>query len=688
MVIEFYRLDDIDKAIFTTEAISVIYVAEVMNIPYIKIKFDTPTPVDLALGDYIIYENNRYNIYAYPDYTTNQEQYQYEVILQHENYNLYNKILTKVNTTETIFKLVGRLEDVIQTWLWNVNHSKPKGQQWVVNSMPNTPYREIQFTDINCFEVLKKICEIFYCEVDITLDKQITFSRKITNEAHIDLTTVNDKYKVLTLKKYNDFYTRAYIRGGNKNIPIQYQDETGNLKPSYDYLEDLSSYPHLKESKKYFENEYPFYILPIKRTISNDNTLYLIEVEERFQQKVQSTTRIKFLSGALQEQEYKFTYDLETNLVKIHFEQNKEAQVSNILEGDLITFTNYETPTIVVEKSLSRLYELATDWFNQQKFQLIQAEIQFNVPYYNYFDRLDIGSKVDFTYMGEEYPNLRLTKTQNNLTKGLVILTISNHPGLYTTKETVVESTTDIQYINLSDLEDVDIKDLQEGDSLVSDGDKWVNKNMDLHIITILQQAITDYFNDHQHEIGDIMGLIEILEQLKNQDGNNTEIKDLLDSMFILRNIDNITYIEAKHNLYSVGGISALGLGDSTEPGTGGDFDRLDKWEDYNSTKAGWVLSALLGQDLNMRTNTNSTSITDLNQRVDSIEEVDSDKNYIHTQGVPSDTWTINHTLNKYPSVTIIDSGGTEVIGNIKYINSSTVSITFSSEFSGKAILN
>lgn len=70
------------------------------------------------------------------------------------------------------------------------------------------------------------------------------------------------------------------------------------------------------------------------------------------------------------------------------------------------------------------------------------------------------------------------------------------------------------------------------------------------------------------------------------------------------------------------------------------------------------------------------------------LKIISPDKNYIHTQSAPSDNWTIIHTLNKYPSVTIIDSGGTEVIGDIKYIDTSTVLVTFASGFSGKAILN
>ena len=60
---------------------------------------------------------------------------------------------------------------------------------------------------------------------------------------------------------------------------------------------------------------------------------------------------------------------------------------------------------------------------------------------------------------------------------------------------------------------------------------------------------------------------------------------------------------------------------------------------------------------------------------------------YEHT-GTASDTWVIVHNLNKYPSVSVIDSSGTEVIGEISYDNINQVTITFKGAFKGKATLN
>ena len=65
-----------------------------------------------------------------------------------------------------------------------------------------------------------------------------------------------------------------------------------------------------------------------------------------------------------------------------------------------------------------------------------------------------------------------------------------------------------------------------------------------------------------------------------------------------------------------------------------------------------------------------------------------NDKNFVYVQATSSDVWEIEHNLDKYPSVTVVDSGGSVVVGEIVYINKNNVRITFTSAFSGKAYLN
>jgi hypothetical protein len=63
------------------------------------------------------------------------------------------------------------------------------------------------------------------------------------------------------------------------------------------------------------------------------------------------------------------------------------------------------------------------------------------------------------------------------------------------------------------------------------------------------------------------------------------------------------------------------------------------------------------------------------------------DKTY--TQGFSSTaTVTVTHGLNKYPAVTVMDSAGDEVIGDIAYTNLNSLVVTFSAPFSGTVTCN
>lgn len=70
------------------------------------------------------------------------------------------------------------------------------------------------------------------------------------------------------------------------------------------------------------------------------------------------------------------------------------------------------------------------------------------------------------------------------------------------------------------------------------------------------------------------------------------------------------------------------------------------------------------------------------------VNKTSPDYQYVHSQTLASSTWTIAHNLNKFPSVTVVDSAGTVVNGEIKYVNKNEVNLIFSSEFSGKAYFN
>lgn len=82
-----------------------------------------------------------------------------------------------------------------------------------------------------------------------------------------------------------------------------------------------------------------------------------------------------------------------------------------------------------------------------------------------------------------------------------------------------------------------------------------------------------------------------------------------------------------------------------------------------------------------------TSEITSTNVQA-AIEEVRSRSKYVHTQTSAATTWAITHNLRFYPNVSIVDSALSHVIGEVTYINENSLTVSFSSAFSGKAFLS
>jgi hypothetical protein len=61
---------------------------------------------------------------------------------------------------------------------------------------------------------------------------------------------------------------------------------------------------------------------------------------------------------------------------------------------------------------------------------------------------------------------------------------------------------------------------------------------------------------------------------------------------------------------------------------------------------------------------------------------------YTHTQLAPSAEWIIIHSMNKHPSVMVVDSGDTVIDPDIKYDSQVQLRAIFGAPTSGKAYLN
>lgn len=70
------------------------------------------------------------------------------------------------------------------------------------------------------------------------------------------------------------------------------------------------------------------------------------------------------------------------------------------------------------------------------------------------------------------------------------------------------------------------------------------------------------------------------------------------------------------------------------------------------------------------------------------VEQVKEKSGFVYSQSTVSAVWNITHDLDVYPSVTVVDSGGNLVIGDVRYTGPNTLTIRFSAPFSGTAYLS
>ena len=61
---------------------------------------------------------------------------------------------------------------------------------------------------------------------------------------------------------------------------------------------------------------------------------------------------------------------------------------------------------------------------------------------------------------------------------------------------------------------------------------------------------------------------------------------------------------------------------------------------------------------------------------------------FVFEQGIASETWTINHNLEKYPSVTLSNYNGEVFEAYIEYVNENTIIVRLDSAMTGYANLN
>lgn len=61
---------------------------------------------------------------------------------------------------------------------------------------------------------------------------------------------------------------------------------------------------------------------------------------------------------------------------------------------------------------------------------------------------------------------------------------------------------------------------------------------------------------------------------------------------------------------------------------------------------------------------------------------------FVFTQSSPASVWTIVHNMDGFPNVSVVDSSGSVVEGDVTYDTANQVTVAFTAAFSGTAYLS
>jgi len=120
----------------------------------------------------------------------------------------------------------------------------------------------------------------------------------------------------------------------------------------------------------------------------------------------------------------------------------------------------------------------------------------------------------------------------------------------------------------------------------------------------------------------------------------------------------------------------------------------ISEWKHSSSNKTviGTNVAGVFIEPLATVNDAASASCPTSPSNVCTIIELDSLINggstYTHCFNSPLQVVTITHNLGKFPSVTIVDGNNQIVTGQVDYMNSNVIQVTFSIPFSGCAFLN
>jgi len=223
-------------------------------------RIESQEVMDIAIGDYIKFDNKQWYINQQPNITKNaSNNFVYEIIFESENYNYLKVQYLYFGAGE--FYLTGDADAFIDLIITNMNriYSLPAYSKGTVDQT-DTTIKTLHFKDENCRQVIQRICTEFSGEIYF-VGRQINFTDKYENATGVILEYRSGLRNISKfVESEKNIITRLYGYGANKNLGINYR--SGKQRLEFDnagnnYLENNVATFGVIEAVQTFEEIYP-----------------------------------------------------------------------------------------------------------------------------------------------------------------------------------------------------------------------------------------------------------------------------------------------------------------------------------------------------------------------------------------------------------------------------------------------
>ena len=183
----------------------------------------------------------------------------------------------------------------------------------------------------------------------------------------------------------------------------------------------------------------------------------------------------------------------------------------------------------------------------------------------------------------------------------------------------------------------------------------------------------------------DLLLLIDVNPTTGNVRSRKVKVEDLVDFRLLNSGLSNFVLLSGSYADPSW--ITSLDCDKIIN--TPNTIDGYGITDAYTKTEVDDLIDTVSGNEVvSMSITGAETKTLNLHQADGDTVSVSYTDTYTFTQPTPSDTWVVTHNMNKFPSVSIVDSAGNIVEGDTIYNTLNSCTLNFQGSFSGKAYFN